>query len=45
MKHSYVGMKCVGGCRLFALKKQEAVRCVQKADGIQQTGMGWRICV
>lgn len=34
-----------GGCSLFALNKQEAVRCVQKADGIQQAGMGWQICV
>lgn len=39
------GHEMCGGCRLFALNKPEAVRCVQKADGIQQTGMGWRICV
>lgn len=30
-----------GGCSLSALNKQEAGRCVQKADGIQQAGMGW----
>lgn len=38
------GHEMRGGCGLFALNKQEAVRCVQKADGIQQAGMGWRIC-
>lgn len=34
------GHEMHGGCRLFALNKQEAVRCVQKADGIQQTWDG-----
>lgn len=33
------GHEMCGGCRLFALNKQEAVRC------FQQTGMGWLIGV
>lgn len=46
MKQGYMGMQCVGGgCSLFALYKQEAGRCVQKADGIQQAGMAWWICL
>lgn len=34
-----------GGCRLFALSKQEAVRCAQKAVGVRQIGMGCWIFV
>lgn len=42
---SLCGHEMRGGCRLFALSKQEAVRCAQKAVGVWQTGMGWWICV